>query len=201
LVSGDYCDLLSHGGDLYFVVGDVTGKGVSAALLMTHLHATFRALVYQGLPLEQVVARASRLFCESSLTTHFATMACGKADEKGGVELGSAGHDPALIVRGRKVERFGATGLPLGMFCDEQFSIQKTLLNSGEYILLYTDGLTESRNPAGEEYGIERLVDALKANRARTPQETITSCIADAETFRSGAQSGDDLTVMAIRRL
>jgi hypothetical protein len=58
VVSGDYCDLLSHDGDFYFVVRDVSGKGVSAALLMTHLHATFRPLVFQGLPLEQIMARA-----------------------------------------------------------------------------------------------------------------------------------------------
>ena len=74
-VSGDYCDILAYGGSLYFLVGDVSGKGVSAALLMTHLHATFRALVSQSLPLEKIMEQASRMFCESTLPTHFATLA------------------------------------------------------------------------------------------------------------------------------
>jgi sigma-B regulation protein RsbU (phosphoserine phosphatase) len=200
MVSGDYCDLLCHGRDLFFVVGDVTGKGVSAALLMAHLHATFRVLVSQDLKLEQIMTRANRIFCESSLTTHFATLACGKADMSGKIEFSSAGHEPALVIRKPGVEKVAATGLPLGMFCSEQFSSIETRLDPGETILLYTDGLTESRNPAGDEYGIERLVDLLNGGVGPGPRETVAACHASLEQFRLDAKRGDDLTIMAIQR-
>lgn len=201
VVSGDFCDLLHHDGALHFVVGDVSGKGVPAALLMAHLHATFRALVFQGLHLAQVMARASRMFCESSPTTHFATLACGRAYEGGRVELSSAGHVPALVVRGLQVERFGATGLPLGMFCDEQFSTMETTLDPGDSILLCSDGLTEAEDADGELYGLERLSDVLAKGRATTPQDAIEACLADLEAFRLRGRRADDLTVMAIRRM
>lgn len=201
VVSGDYCDLLSYGGYLYFMVGDVSGKGVSAALLMAHLHATFRALAFQGLPLEQIMERANRLFCESSLSTHFATLACGRADEGGNIEFSNAGHDPALVIRGPQVERIGATGLPLGMFCNERFSVTAMRLHPGDCLLLYTDGFTESTNPSGEQYGIERLVHSFEATRGTTPQDAVASCLADLDSFRMNIQSRDDLTVLAIRRV
>ncbi len=83
LVSGDYCDLLVHDNQLYFMVGDVSGKGVAAAMLMSNLHAMFRALVPNGLPLEQLVERANRIFCESTLPTQYATLIAGRATEWG----------------------------------------------------------------------------------------------------------------------
>ena len=98
-VSGDYCDLLSHEGHLYFTVGDVTGKGVAASMLMAHLHATFRTLVSLELPLEQVMERASSMFCQSTLSTHFATLVCGKANSSGEVEICNAGHPPPLLIQ------------------------------------------------------------------------------------------------------
>lgn len=200
VVSGDFCDLLSHDGKLHFIVGDVSGKGVPAALLMAHLHATFRALVFQSLALDQIMARASRMFCESSPTTHFATLACGRADERGRIEFSSAGHLPALVVRGSGVERIGATGLPLGMFCDEQFHTVETALDPGDSIFLCTDGLTEAEDAAGEQYGLDRLTRTLAQGRGKTPRETIAACLADLDSFRQNEQRGDDLTIMAVRR-
>jgi sigma-B regulation protein RsbU (phosphoserine phosphatase) len=144
VVSGDYCDLLSLGKDLYFVVGDVTGKGVSAAMLMAHLNAMFRAIVPLGLPLERVMEQASRMFCESTLSTHFATLVCGRAGSSGEVEVSIAGHHPVLLIHNSEVTRLEATGLPLGMFCDEQFTTDKIRCEPGDSIFLYTDGLIEA---------------------------------------------------------
>jgi sigma-B regulation protein RsbU (phosphoserine phosphatase) len=84
IVSGDYCDLIrSERGDLYFILGDVSGKGVAASMLMVHLQAMFRTLIPLGLPLQELVERASRVFCESTLPTHYATLVCGKAAASG----------------------------------------------------------------------------------------------------------------------
>src|SRR5262249_61593763 len=92
LVSGDYCDLLHDGKHLYFMVGDVSGKGVAASMLMANLHAMFRVLVPTGLPLAQLVERANHIFSGSTLPTQYATLIVGRADEYGNVEICNGGH-------------------------------------------------------------------------------------------------------------
>jgi phosphoserine phosphatase RsbU/P len=201
VVSGDYCDLLSHDEGFHFIVGDVSGKGVSAAMLMAHLHATFRPLVSQGLALERIMERASRVFCESTHSTLFATLICGKADHAGTIAISNAGHDPALVAHGGELSRIGATGLPLGMFCNEQFSTTELRLNPGDCIFLYTDGLTEATDASGDEYGIERLCDSVMAHRGLPAHELIAACLADLTSFTSNTAMRDDLTMMAIRRV
>lgn len=200
LVSGDYCDLLDCGARLYFVVGDVSGKGVASAMLMAHLHATFRTLVSMCMPLQEIMERASRMFCESTLPSHFATMACGIAEDTGEIELCIAGHLPVLFTHDSDVRRVESTGLPLGMFCEESFSIKKVQLAPGDSLVLYTDGLSESVDPAGTEYGIQRLEDLLRAQRSRPPKEIISACIADLQSFRDKSQRSDDLTIMVLQR-
>jgi sigma-B regulation protein RsbU (phosphoserine phosphatase) len=200
LVSGDYCDLLEFGGHLYFVVGDVSGKGVSAALLMTHLHATFRALVSQDLAIDVIMERASRIFCESTLPTYFATLVCGKATVSGEIELSIAGHQPAIVTHGSDVMTIEATGLPLGMFCDERFTVSRTRLAEGDSLLLYTDGLTEAVDSTGEEYGTRRATDILERNRSRPAGRIIAACLEDLQDFRSGTPRNDDLTIMVVQR-
>jgi sigma-B regulation protein RsbU (phosphoserine phosphatase) len=200
LVSGDYCDLFDLGDDLYFVVGDVSGKGISAAILMSHLHATFRALVSLELPLDAVLERANRMFCESTLPTHFATLACGRVDASGELELCVAGHQPVLIAHASEIRRIAATGLPLGMFCDERFSVYKTRLQPDDCIVLYTDGLVEAVDPSGDEYGLERLIDLVMLHCSEPPKKMISAFLGDLVSFRSGAPQSDDLAIMVLRR-
>jgi sigma-B regulation protein RsbU (phosphoserine phosphatase) len=199
-VSGDYCDLLSSGQELYFIVGDVSGKGVAASMLMAHLHASFRALVSLGLPLAEVMERASRMFCESTLPTHFATLVCGKAHLTGEVEICNAGHNPPLVLQGSKVEEIKATGLPLGLFCEEDFTISKARLDPGDAILLYTDGLVEAIDKTGVQYGAERLHRIVRKGHRIAPDELISMCIEDLNAFCAGTPRTDDLTIMVIQR-
>jgi phosphoserine phosphatase RsbU/P len=201
IVSGDYCDLFTNERGLHFFVGDVSGKGISAAMLMAHLNATCRALVPQTMPLDEVLERASRMFCESTLPTHFATLVYGRAKASGDVEFCIAGHPPALIVRGTRIETVEATGLPLGMFCDQKFAVQRTHLKSGETIVVYTDGLSETVDPDGAEYGIERLANLLRTCGPEPPREIIMACLADLEAFRAGSARTDDLTILVLRKL
>jgi len=201
-VSGDYCDAVSgDGGSLYFAIGDVSGKGVTASMLMAHLHATLRALVPLNLPLDQLVTRASSLFCESALPSHFATLVLGRAGRSGEVEICNAGHVPPLVSRGREVARIASTGIPIGMFCDARFSVTRLRLSPGDTVLLYTDGVNEARSASGEEYGIDRLSGLLAGKSAHKTPDLIAACLRDLETFRSGAQKEDDLTLMAVRRV
>jgi sigma-B regulation protein RsbU (phosphoserine phosphatase) len=201
-VSGDYCDLIQgDGGQTYFLVGDVAGHGVAAALLMSHLSATLRTLISLGLPLSQLMERASRVFCESTLPTHYATLVCGRASSSGEIEVCNAGHPPPLVIRANGIMRLDADGLPIGMFCSESFSSHIVQLEPGETLLLYTDGLLETQNSDGVEYGIDRLI-ALAASGAKLePKAIVDACVGNLASFRGTATTTDDLTIMAVRRL
>src|SRR5882672_3366102 len=131
-VSGDYCDLIKgEDQSLHFALGDVSGKGVAASMLMAHLNAMFRTLISINLPLEQMVERASRVFCESTLPTQYATLVCGRVGSNGEVEVCNAGHLPPLLVQDGTVTRITATGLPIGVFCSESFSVNRIHMNKG----------------------------------------------------------------------
>lgn len=202
LVSGDYCDLMSADCEgLHFIMGDVSGKGVAASMLMAHLQAMFRTLVSVKLPLDQLVARASRLFCESTLPTHYATLVCGKACATGAVEICNAGHLPPLLIHERKVTQIAANGLPLGIFCSEQFSLNKFQMQQGDTLFLYTDGLTETRDGAQGEYGIERLSRLLSEHHDQSPRSLVDNCVRELNRFCAGRPLTDDLTFMALRRV
>jgi phosphoserine phosphatase RsbU/P len=200
VVSGDYVDLVPHDDGLYFMLGDVSGKGVAASLLMAQLHAMFRTLVPFRLPLDGLMARASALLCASSLPTQYATLVCGYLDPSGSVEISNAGHPPPLIATGGNHATVHATGVPMGLFCESQFSSSTFTLASGDTLLMYTDGLSEARNGDGEEYGPRRIADTLSRHATRSLRELLDACLADQLSFRDGGVNTDDLTVLAVRR-
>ncbi len=202
IVSGDYCDLISSNDQsLLFVLGDVSGKGVAASMLMAHLQAMFRTLISINLPLEEIVERASRVFCESTLPTHYATLVCGKANTSGGIEICNAGHLPPLLLRQGAVQSIKATGLPLGMFGNEHFSVNRFQMEKGDTLFLYTDGFSETRDGAGIEYGAERLSSLLLEHGGLAPKALLTTCVDEVDAFRITNSLADDLTVMVIQRV
>jgi len=202
-VSGDYCDLIhseNSKGELFFLLGDVSGKGVSASMLMTHLHAMFRSLITVGLPLDQLVALANRVFCESALSGHYATLVCGRANRAGDVEVSIAGHCPPLLVRRGEVTPLESTGLPLGMFHGSQYTAHRIQLVAGDSLLLYTDGLSEARDASNSEYGLGQLSEFVAQQHGLPPQALIAACLQDLKAFSAGAPKSDDLTIMVLRR-
>ncbi len=201
-VSGDYCELLrpDGNGDLFFALGDVSGKGVAASLLMSHLHAIIRSLVTAGLPLQQLVERANRLFCQSTIPAAFATLVCGKANTSGEVEICNAGHCAPLTFPGDPPAAAEVGGLPLGLFAESQYSVHKFRLAPGQGIFLYTDGLVEARNTADEEYGLDRLAAVLCSKASLPVRELLRACRQDLTAFQSGVPMADDITLMGIRR-
>src|SRR4029077_17544734 len=134
MVSGDYCDLFETEGGLLFMLGDVSGKGVAASMLMSHLHATFRSLAEAGLPLDRMVEDANRIFCESTLAGQFATLVVGRAGRDGSVEFVSAGHLPLLHIHVDGVAPKNSTGVPLGMFCNASFPVHRLTLARGDTV-------------------------------------------------------------------
>ena len=200
MVSGDYCDLFETDGGLLFMLGDVSGKGVAASMLMSHLHATFRSLAEAGLPLDRMVQDANRIFCESTLAGQFATLVVGRAAHDGSVEFVSAGHLPVLHIRGDGATPNDSTGVPLGMFCDTRFPVHRLTVAYGDTLFLYTDGLTESRNRAGAEYGLHRIRTLAARHTGIEPAGLISECLEDLLSFREGLKQTDDLTLLAVRR-
>jgi phosphoserine phosphatase RsbU/P len=200
VVSGDYCDLIESDGGFLFLLGDVAGKGVAASMLMSHLHATFRTLAGQNLPLQTLMEHANRLFCESTTAGQFATMIVGCAWPDGKVEYVSAGHLPLFHISSTGVRAREATGVPLGMFCTTNFPVCELALAPGDKLLLYTDGLTEMFNAAGDEFGIAR-VQALAKRHAKTePQAILTACLEEIRNFSAAAKQKDDLTLLVLHR-
>lgn len=200
MVSGDYCDLLETDDGLLFMLGDVSGKGVAASMLMSHLHATFRSLSEAGLPLERMVEHANRIFCESTLAGQFATLVVGRARQDGSVEFVSAGHLPLLHIHGGGATSNGSTGVPLGMFCNTRFPLHRLTLAGGDSLFLYTDGLTESRNRAGEEFGIARAESLAARNNTADPRALISECLSELSDFDESVKQADDLTLLVLRR-
>lgn len=203
LVSGDYCDLISPSngdGKLVFLFGDVAGKGVAAALLMSHLHAMFRTLSGVGLELDGLLERANHVFCESTIAGQYATLICGRAGESGEVEMASAGHFPALIVEKDGVRKVSSTGVPLGMFAKSRYTIERVLLEQGDSLVLYTDGISEAENTEGEEYGVARIMRVAGERHGWVPQELLAACLKDVNNFSSGARQADDQMMMVIHR-
>jgi len=202
-VSGDYCDFISSesgDGSLYFLLGDVSGKGIAASMLMAHLHALFRGLISAGTTLAQLAARANRIFCESTISTHYATLVLARAESTGAVEICNSGHPAPLLLHAGGLRALEATGLPIGMFCELEYAAQKVHMQPGDTLLLFTDGLTEAGDASGGEYGEDRLKQLASRSRNLSPQDLVAACVEDLRSFRGSVPILDDLTIMAIKR-
>jgi len=198
LVSGDYCDLIESDEGLLFLLGDVSGKGVASSMLVSHLRAIFRTLA--DCPLDTMIEAANRIFCQSALAGQFATLVAGRLMPDGSVEFVSAGHLPFLHLSSAGVRSQGSTGVPLGMFSGTRPTIHRLSLDRGDSLLIYTDGLTEARDPAGEHYDLQRVVKLATRHCWMAPSELVVECLTDLLNFTEGAKPIDDLTLLAIRR-
>jgi len=197
-VSGDYCDLYPAKEQLYFMLGDVSGKGVAASMRMTQLHALFRSLIGMGLPLVEIVERINGFLCESGLSGQYATLVCGRAQSGGEVEVFNAGHLPVIAVQQGKTRLLESTGFPLGMFRDATFVPVRVQLCGDEMLFLYTDGVSEADGGSGE-YGVERIVNLLLGKVPCCAGEAVSACLEDLRAFVGGQPGMDDVTLLAIR--
>jgi len=211
-VSGDHVDLLLSNGllsaegssaePLHLVFGDVSGKGVAASLLQSHLHALFRALVHRergGLAMGELVGRANGLFAAATSGAKYASLVAARLEAEGTLELANAGHPRPLLADRRGVRPVEGSGLPLGLFPAAEYASHRLRLAPGQVLLLYTDGWTEATR-GDEEYGIGRAAAALRRASALPLPELLAECREDAKRFLSGAAWDDDLTLLAVRR-
>jgi phosphoserine phosphatase RsbU/P len=199
-VSGDYIDIISKSdSSVLFSIGDVSGKGIAASLLMSHLHAMFRSLSAFDFSLNELIQRANRLFGESTPISHYATLFTGKAGKDGELEICNAGHNYPLLISESGIYQVKSTGLPIGMFQNSTYETEKIKMKRGDVLLLYTDGLTES-SYEGIEYGEERLLELAINLYDKSPDEIIGECLSDLKKFLSGTPSLDDLSIMIVKK-
>jgi sigma-B regulation protein RsbU (phosphoserine phosphatase) len=198
-VSGDYCDLVNtDSGDLYFLIGDVSGKGIAASFLMARLHAIFRSLIAGGFGVRELVARANEMFAENTMRPYYATLVCGKASANGEVEVCNAGHCAPLLLHDQKITPIDSTGLPIGMFARESYSTSRLTLGKGDRLLLYTDGLSEARDDSNAEYGDSKLEALLRDAHSLNAAALVARLVDDVRAYSSRQMLADDLTIMAI---
>ena len=203
-VGGDYYDFLDMPGrSLGFVLGDVSGKGVPAALLMANLQACFRSQAPEALsqPAE-VLAAVNRHFFHSTAAERFATLVFALYDDSSRhLRYVNCGHCPPLLLRATgELELLSSTAALLGAFAEWSCTEAGTTLEPGDTLLLYSDGVTEAAGGSGEEYGQERLVHALRVNRLLPAKALVQAIVDDVNEF-SGSARGDDVTVVALRGL
>ncbi len=201
-VGGDYCDVMTDGArerELLVALGDASGKGVAASLMMAQLHAIFHSLVSAGLPIQELMERANRVLCKHAVSSSYATLVCVRATSEGDIELCNAGHCSPLVVGQDGIAQIESSGLPLGMFPEAPCSVIKKRLAKGESLFLYTDGLTEARDRCDREYGAERLLRTVREGSALPPQALIETCRQSVAAFQAGVPASDDVTIMAMR--
>jgi sigma-B regulation protein RsbU (phosphoserine phosphatase) len=200
IVSGDYCDIIESGENKFFILGDVSGKGIAASMLMAHLHAMFHSMISLGLGVAELVQRANRLMCESTSSELYATLICIKASNDGNLEICNAGHPHPVIVSNKNIITPTANGIPIGLFCDSEYSVTNEKLEKGDSLFLYTDGLTESFR-GDEEFGIERVSKFILENHESPVKDLMVDLLAEVKTFADDEKGKDDLTMMTVRKL
>ncbi len=196
-VGGDYFDVRPVGPAAWTtVVADVSGKGVGAALLAALLQGMFLAAPYTRLPLEEMFSRANRFLNERTGGEQYATIFYCTTGRDGGARWVNAGHPPALLARaGGKLEALPATGVPLGLLEETPYPVHEIRFRSGDKLVIYSDGLTEARNPAGEFFGMKRLRDAVCVAAQGSCREVHDSVRAAVDAFTAGAEQRDDITI------
>ena len=199
VVSGDYCDVLKDNGHLNFIMADVSGKGVAAAMLASNLRAVFRSLIPLRLPVEELMVRANRLFHETALPNQYATLVFGRTSSTGELEIANAGHLPVLVVGKSGVRTFESNCKPLGFFSDENVEVVRARMSPGETVVAFTDGISEAENSGGEEYGVERLRRFIEEKHLCCPVELVGACKQHVAAFRGAAERFDDETLLAIQ--
>jgi len=201
-VGGDYHDFLDLGrGRFGLVIADISGKGIAAALLMANLQANLRSQCTSALDEpERLLRSVNKLFYENTSQSAYATLFFAEYDDRmRRLRYANCGHLAALLFRrGSGIERLDSTCMVLGLFREWDCSIAERRLFSGDTLVLYTDGITESFNGAGEEFGEQRLIETLERHPELPPEAVITSIVDEVQQF-SSHQQYDDITVIVAR--
>ncbi len=201
-VGGDYYDFLALGQNrLALLVGDISGKGIAAALLMANLQANLRSQFALAREQPQLLLQSvNRLFYENTVESAYATFFFADYDEQAQrLRYANCGHLPALLLRhDGTVERLHSTGTVLGLFKEWDCPAAESPFYAGDTLVLYTDGVTESFNAEGEEFGEQRLVEALQQRRELPAQRLLAFVVQEIQNF-SPHEQHDDITLIVAK--
>lgn len=202
-VGGDFYDFfLVDKNRLGFVIGDVSGKGVPAAIFMAVSRTLIRATALKGTPAGECMSYVNNLLCSESVSSMFVTVFYGVLDlQTGIIEYSNAGHNPPYIIKpnGDVIELEKTGGLVLGAMEDFEFNVKTLKMETGDSLVLFTDGVTEAFNAADELYSEERLVELLKPLSEKSIKEIVEIINEDVEKYSTGVPQADDITVLALR--
>jgi sigma-B regulation protein RsbU (phosphoserine phosphatase) len=207
VVSGDYYDFIPV--DARFtalVIGDISGKGISAALLMASIQSSLHAQLTLGgngvVSTATLVARLNRQLYENTSAEKYATFYCGVYDDQNGsLVYTNAGHLPPILIRRGKASRLAANGMVVGMFPDSPYEQSVIELQSGDLLTAFTDGITESEDGKGEQFGEQRLTELLIRNSDRPLDEIVQIVTQNVRDWAYDLDNQDDTTMLLARRL
>lgn len=200
-VGGDYYELMRQSdGSLCFAVGDVSGKGVAAALLMSTLQSSFLAAHSVHDDLAAVCTHVNDFLYKRTTPERYATMIVGQIAPDGALTYVNAGHNPALLIGPRGARRLGACGKPLGLFPSATYETRHERLAEDEVLVVYTDGVTEAADEHEEEFGEQRLIRNVNTSHLGTAPEIAARLLEAVASHTGGTTTQDDLTLLVLRR-
>ena len=202
-VGGDFYDFfMIDNNRLGFVIGDVSGKGIPAAIFMAVSRTLIRATGLKGISVEECIDYANQLLCSESSSCMFVTVFYGILhSDTGEIVYVNGGHNPPYLIRtDGSIEQTELTGgTILGFVEDERFKSKKIQLQPGDKLFLYTDGVTEAFNKDGEEFGDQRLVELLKGHAKTSLEELVGQTNKEVQSFSKGVPQSDDITLLTIQ--
>jgi sigma-B regulation protein RsbU (phosphoserine phosphatase) len=199
-VGGDCFDALTFaGGGVGLTIADVAGKGVPAALLMSNLQAAVRAFAQEGTAPGSVCTSVNRLLCRNMASGRFVTFCYVRIDTAARrLTYANAGHNPPLLIRGDgSVGLLGPTGTVLGVFAESAYEQGDFAIAAGDRLILYTDGITEGRNPDGDEFGEDRLTATATRHRGLPAEDMLSAMLREVEAFNAGKYEDDATLIVA----
>jgi serine phosphatase RsbU (regulator of sigma subunit) len=202
-VGGDYYDFIPRcDGKLLIALGDVSGKGTAAALLMSSLHAAMHAQVAANSSLLQTINAVNQYLANNTPTNRFVTLFLAELDaETGNMNFINAGHNPPLIAHADgRVEQLASGGFPLGIMPMAQYDVGRTHLEKGEALVIYSDGVSEANNTKGEEFGVDRLEEVVRKNLSASAAGLRDKVESSLSAFTQTAPAGDDITLVIVKR-
>jgi sigma-B regulation protein RsbU (phosphoserine phosphatase) len=204
MVGGDYYDFIpARDGRISLCLGDVSGKGVPASLLMANLQATLRGQCALDTPVADTMARSNSLLHRSTDPEKFATLFMGVLDPRTGrVDYCNAGHErPMLLRREGGIDRLEAGGLALGVLDVFPYDEGAVTLDAGDMLVIYSDGIPDATDELGNFFGEENLVKGLRTDSGRSASALMQAILDRVRAHERGAPRADDLTIMIVKRL
>jgi phosphoserine phosphatase RsbU/P len=200
-VGGDCFDVIElDGGRHGFFLGDISGKGIPAALLATLLQGIFYTTASMDIALTGVFSRVNRYLCERAGGDRYATVFYGVLDKSGAFEYVNAGHVPPLVRRASgAIERLDLASFPVGMFPEAEYESARVKLEKGDFLVIYTDGVSEAVNVKAEMFEEERLQHLLQNFKGQTVEELAENIRESVKVFSEGAAQSDDITILVVQ--